>query len=131
MALWAFTSHASTIVDNIEALRQAHIGWLHIALSGRPDDPRLAHLLERLLRIPTAKTMWDAQQITGFANGTTQLGVYSAGRLTGADLFSTEQVGGYRLLIILLGGKRPDQPPPQPALSSAAHPRSDPAGPEI
>jgi MmyB-like transcription regulator ligand binding domain len=95
-----------SIVADIESYRWAHIGWVHLAIARYPDDPRLAHLAERLQRIPEARRMCDAQHVARFTEGVIPVRFRPAGpsQVAEADVLSTEVPGGYRLMMIVPRG---------------------------
>jgi transcriptional regulator with XRE-family HTH domain len=113
VVLWAFSPEIETIVDDAGRFREAHIGWVHLALAGRPEDPRLAHLVDRLQRIPAARQLWSAQQIAGFTNSITpvRFRLTRPAAAVDADLLSMEFPGGDRLMMLVPGDGWPARPP--------------------
>jgi transcriptional regulator with XRE-family HTH domain len=113
VVLWAFSPEIESVVDDAGSFREAHIGWVHLALAGRPDDPRLAHLVDRLQRIPAAERMWNTQQIAGFTNSITPVRFRLADSTepVEADLLSVEFPGGSRLMMLVPGNGWPARPP--------------------
>lgn len=113
VVLWAFSPEIENIVEDIGSFREAHIGWVHLALAGRPEDPRLAHLANRLQRIPAARGIWNTQQIARFTNSISpvRLRLANPAPAVEADLLSVEFPGGYRLIMLVPGNEWPARPP--------------------
>jgi len=113
VVLWAFSPETEAVVEDIASFRKTHIGWVHMALAGRPGDPRLSHLADRLLRIPVARQLWDTQQIARFTNSITpvRLCLPSLATAVDADLLTTEFPGGDRLMMLVPGDGWPARPP--------------------
>ena len=113
VVLSAFNPGIEAIVEDIASFRETHIGWVHLALAGRPDDPRLAHLADRLQRIPAAQQLWSTQQIARFTNSITpvRLRLSNPATVVEADLLSMEFPGGDRLMMLVPGNGWPARPP--------------------
>jgi transcriptional regulator with XRE-family HTH domain len=111
--LWAFSPEIGSIVADPENFRQTHIGWVHLALAGHPDDPRLQHLVDRLQRIPAARQLWSKQQIAKFTDSIApmRLRLADSASLVETDLLSTEFPGGFRLLMLVPRDGWPTRPP--------------------
>lgn len=94
--------------------RQHHLGCHradlldHLAVRGavsRPDDPRLAYLVDRLQDIPAARELWRKQLIADFTNSITPIHFKFHGDTepeeTDTDLLNIEFPGGDRLIMIV------------------------------
>jgi transcriptional regulator with XRE-family HTH domain len=128
--LWAFTPEIDSIVADIDNFRQTYIGWVHLALAGHPDDPRLRHLVDRLQRIPAARQLWNTQQIAKFTDSITPVRFHLAdsASLAETDLLSAEFPGAFRLLMLVPCGGWPDRPPSRTRVigHSISQPAADP-----
>jgi transcriptional regulator with XRE-family HTH domain len=111
--LWAFTRQIEDLVEDIGTFREAHIGWVHLARASHPGDPRLAHLVDRLQGIPTAREMWESHQITKFTESIipVRFRLPALGAVVGTDLLSIEFASQYRLMMLVPH----DGWPPRPA----------------
>ena len=101
--LWAFTREIEDLVDDIGSFREVHLGWVHLARAGRPDDPRLAHLVDRLRSIPAARKMWESYQIATFTESITpvRFRLPGSGAAVETDLLSMEFSGECRLMMLV------------------------------
>jgi transcriptional regulator with XRE-family HTH domain len=105
LVLWAFTDDLERYVRDADCFRRTYIGWVHLAAAGRPDDPRLAHLVDRLQNIPAARELWRKQHIADFTNSITPIHFKfhrnTAPEETDTDLLNIEFPGGDRLIMIV------------------------------
>jgi transcriptional regulator with XRE-family HTH domain len=105
LVLWAFTDDLERYVSDAGCFRRTYIGWVHLAYAGRPDDPRLAYLVDRLQNIPAARDLWTKQHITGFTTSITPLHFKFHGDAgpedTETGLLNIEFPGGDRLIMIV------------------------------
>ncbi len=110
--LWTFGSDIEHIVADVQSLREAHIGRVHLARARDPRDPRLEHLVERLQKIPTASQLWHGQHIAEFTSSITPLRLRLPGTGTEveADLLNMDLPGEYRLLMVVPRNGWPARP---------------------
>jgi transcriptional regulator with XRE-family HTH domain len=105
LVLWAFIDDLERYVRDADCFRRTYIGWVHLAHAGRPDDPRLAYLVDRLQNIPAARDLWSKQHITDFTNSITPIHFSFHGDTepgdSETDLLNIEFPGGDRLIMIV------------------------------
>ncbi len=102
LLLWSFTDDLERYVRDTECFRRTYIGWVHLAHAGRPDDPRLAHLIDRLQDIPAARDLWNSQHIADFTNSIIPVQFRLGGtEPEETDLLNMEFPGGSRLIMIV------------------------------
>lgn len=103
LVLWAFSDDIKRYVRDTDCFRRTYLGWVHLAHAGRPDDPRLAHLVDRLQAIPAARDLWRKQHIADFTNSITPVQFRLGGgtQPEDTDLLNIEFPGGDRLLMIV------------------------------
>jgi hypothetical protein len=103
LVLWTFTGDLPAHVRDPDCFRRTYIGWVHLAAAGRPDDPRLAHLVDRLQAIPAARRLWTSQHIADLTNSIIpiQFTVHGGAEPAETDLFNMEFPGGSRLIMIV------------------------------
>jgi transcriptional regulator with XRE-family HTH domain len=111
LVLWAFTDNLERYVRDAGSFRSTYIGWVHLAASGRPDDPRLAHLVDRLQAIPAARELWNSQHITGFTSSIIPVQFRISGSTVPeeTDLLNIEFPGGDRLIMIVPRHGKPER----------------------
>jgi transcriptional regulator with XRE-family HTH domain len=102
LVLWAFTGGLERYVRDVDCFRRTYIGWVHLAHAGRPDDPRLAHLVDRLQAIPAARELLSSHHIADFTNSIipVQFRLGPGTEPEETDLLNIEFPGGSRLIMI-------------------------------
>lgn len=96
---WLFSPGAGERFRNLQEVRTSRLAQVHLALARHRDEPRLGHLVRRLMQIPEARKIWMEQQVGDENPDISRRLVLHDGVAADVDLVTLDCPGHLRLLV--------------------------------